>query len=96
MDSGFQRQLCSSKALANLAGTPVWDWTGLTEFYDFKLDLTTRVAPPTDTANAGPHVIDRCGRVSDAVEEQLGLRVESRKGPADVITIQHAEHPSAN
>jgi uncharacterized protein (TIGR03435 family) len=31
-----------------------------------------------------------------AVQEQLGLRLESTKGPVDVFVIDHAEKPSEN
>jgi uncharacterized protein (TIGR03435 family) len=31
-----------------------------------------------------------------AIQEQLGLRLESTKGPVDVLVIDHVERPSAN
>jgi uncharacterized protein (TIGR03435 family) len=31
-----------------------------------------------------------------AVQEQLGLKVESAKGPVEVLVIDHAERPAAN
>ena len=31
-----------------------------------------------------------------AVREQLGLKLESTKGPVDVLVIDHAEQPAAN
>jgi uncharacterized protein (TIGR03435 family) len=35
--------------------------------------------------------------LATAVSEQLGLRLESRKGPVDVLVIDHAEKaPVAN
>jgi uncharacterized protein (TIGR03435 family) len=31
-----------------------------------------------------------------AVEEQLGLKLESTKGPVDVLVIDHVERPTEN
>jgi uncharacterized protein (TIGR03435 family) len=31
-----------------------------------------------------------------AIQEQLGLRLESQKGPVDVLVIDHVERPSEN
>ena len=33
---------------------------------------------------------------SDRIQEQLGLRLESTKGPVPVIVIDHVERPSEN
>jgi uncharacterized protein (TIGR03435 family) len=83
--------------LANLAGSPVQDLTGLTEFYDFSLDLTPPpAAQPERQEGNVPLVVNRFIRVSTAVEEQLGLKVEARKVSAEVLVISHAEHPSEN
>jgi uncharacterized protein (TIGR03435 family) len=83
--------------LANLAGSPVQDLTGLTELYDFSLDLTPPpgAQPELQEGNV-PLVVNRFVRVSTAVEEQLGLKVEARKASAEVMVINHAEHPSEN
>jgi uncharacterized protein (TIGR03435 family) len=81
---------------------PVVDQTGLTDRYDFKLKWTPdqsqfaqfrstgAVLPPTtDDPNAPPGLYT-------AVQEQLGLKMESKKAPDDVIVIDHIEKPSAN
>jgi len=37
--------------------------------------------------------VDRTG-LSGAVQEQLGLKLESTTGPVDVLVIDHVEHPT--
>jgi uncharacterized protein (TIGR03435 family) len=82
--------------LANLAGSPVQDLTGLIEFYDFSLDLTPSAVVPSEPQGNVPPIRNRFVKVSTAVEEQLGLKLEARKVQAEVVVIDHAEHPSAN
>jgi uncharacterized protein (TIGR03435 family) len=79
--------------LTQQLGRPVVDRTGLQGNYNFTLkwtpDLTSAsAAPPTD-ADAGPSIFT-------AVEEQIGLKLESTKAPTQVIVIDHAERPSDN
>jgi hypothetical protein len=62
---------------------PVQDRTGLADRYDFALDLT-RYA----TGDAQPQ--DMAGMVLTAVQDQLGLKLESRKGPLTFLVVDHA------
>ncbi len=66
-------------------GHPVSDETGLAGQYDFKLDWT----PDSDTSGTGPSIFT-------ALTDQLGLRLESKKGPVQVYVIEKIEHPSEN
>jgi len=78
---------------------PVVDQTGLTEKYDFMLKFTPEPgqmmglggAPPQppDNADAPPEIFT-------AIQQQLGLKLESTKAPADVIVIDHIDRPSEN
>ena len=75
---------------------PVTDLTGLPGKYDIDLcwsrdDGSRGVAPPpggepasTDSAPSGPTLMQ-------ALQEQLGLRLESKKGPVDFLVVDHAE-----
>jgi len=47
------------------------------------------VPKPPQSDNAGPSIFS-------AIQEQLGLKLESAKGPVDVLIIDHVERPSAN
>ncbi len=62
--------------------------TGLHGGYDFELTWQ-REDPTTDTAISGLSIFT-------ALQEQLGLKLEPQKGPADVLVIDHIEKPSAN
>jgi uncharacterized protein (TIGR03435 family) len=66
---------------------PVVNQTGLPGAYNFKLDWTPAVraaAGASPDAPAGPTLFD-------AVEEQLGLKLESKKLPLPVIVIDRVE-----
>lgn len=88
--------------LSNLMGRPVIDRTGLTAKYDFELRWTpdpgqTLLPPgaPFPAVEAQPP--DPNGpTIFTALQEQLGLRLESQKGPVDMIVIDHVEKPSEN
>jgi uncharacterized protein (TIGR03435 family) len=78
---------------------PVIDQTGLSGRFDFTLSWTpddsqfsgmgARIPPPTDNANAPPNLYT-------AIQEQIGLKLEATKAPADVMVIDHVEKPSDN
>jgi uncharacterized protein (TIGR03435 family) len=65
---------------------PVTDLTGLKGFYDFKLSWKRTVDP----ADLGPTIFE-------ALEEQLGLKLEAGKHPIDHLVIDHVERvPTGN
>nr|HEV7952745.1 TIGR03435 family protein [Candidatus Acidoferrales bacterium] len=76
---------------------PVVDKTGLTGKYDFTLTY----APENVSAavpGAAPNIPDAPGAPSlfVALEEQLGLKLESGKAPIEIVVIDHVERPSGN
>jgi bla regulator protein BlaR1 len=86
--------------LAYLLGRPVNDKTGLSGNYDYTLAYTpdaaqaAAVGPPG--ADAAPPPDPNGPSIFTALQEQLGLRLESAKGPVEVLVIDHAERPDAN
>jgi uncharacterized protein (TIGR03435 family) len=76
-----------ARQLSTKAGRPVLDRTGLSGQYTFTLDWTqtTTAAPESDIPS-----------VFTAVQEQIGLKLESTRGPIEMLVIDHAEKPSAN
>jgi uncharacterized protein (TIGR03435 family) len=68
---------------------PVVDQTGLTARYDFKLKWTfDELRVPTD-GTAAPSLFT-------AVQEQMGLKLDTVKARTDVLVIDKIERPSAN
>jgi uncharacterized protein (TIGR03435 family) len=91
---GFAAQRISTAQLAEYLAIPlrrpVLDLTGLTGRYDIALDLTIHAGNevrPDDIASL----------VLTAVQEQLGLKLEARKGPVEILVIDHVEKtPTGN
>jgi uncharacterized protein (TIGR03435 family) len=71
--------------LQGYIGDTVVDATGLTGLFDLNLDFNV----DETMSSEGPTVFE-------AVERQLGLKLEARKGPVEVLVIDHVEKPSAN
>jgi uncharacterized protein (TIGR03435 family) len=71
----------------------VIDKTGLTGLYDLTLtwtsDSTVGSPASADDSPSSPSIFT-------ALEEQLGLKLESAKGPVKVLVIDHIEKPSEN
>jgi uncharacterized protein (TIGR03435 family) len=79
-----------ANVLSNQTGRSVQDFTGLTGVFDFTLAWALDGPAPTDTADVLPSIFT-------AVREKLGLRLEPRRGPVDVIVLdQLASSPQAN
>jgi uncharacterized protein (TIGR03435 family) len=69
---------------------PIVDETGLTGRYDFLLKFAIPDAPPL------PEGVEAPPSLFTAVQEQLGLKLEPAKLPADFYVIEHVEKPSEN
>jgi len=84
--------------LAGTVGRPVVDMTGLTAKYDWKLQWS----PDPGTAIPGPNTsqqqpADAPGpTIFTAVQEQLGLKLETARGPVDTWVIDKIDRPSGN
>jgi uncharacterized protein (TIGR03435 family) len=92
-------ELATSLSKGELQRTVI-DKTGLAGTFDVKLrwamddikaNLDKSNEPvPAPTANPeGPSLFD-------AIQKQLGLKLESAKGPVEVLIIDHVERPSSN
>jgi uncharacterized protein (TIGR03435 family) len=63
--------------------------TALPGKYDFQLDWTPDSGPCPAAAEALPSIFT-------ALQQQLGLKLESAKGPVNFLIIDHVERPSEN
>jgi uncharacterized protein (TIGR03435 family) len=91
-----------TEVLGMMVGRPVVDKTGLTGSYDVMLDFSPEgmgpgpkgpgpaegggnpAEAPRDSNDSGPTIFA-------ALQEQLGLKLESRKGPVDVLVVESVE-----
>jgi uncharacterized protein (TIGR03435 family) len=88
--------------LAQVVQRPVVDRTGLAGGYDFDLRWTPDTLParPPGTPADQPFrmngvEIDPNGpSIFTAIQEQLGLKLESTRGPVDVLVVDHIERPT--
>jgi uncharacterized protein (TIGR03435 family) len=82
--SGITASQFATGGLARLVNRPVFDRTGLgATLYDWALDWTP------DQSNPGLP-----SSIFSAIQEQLGLKLESAKGAIDVLVIDHVERPT--
>jgi uncharacterized protein (TIGR03435 family) len=78
--------------LTRATDRPVVDKTGLTGKFDIVLEFApddTLEAPQASAASDMPTLVT-------AIEQQLGLKLVSSKGPRDFMVIDHIQRPSAN
>ena len=99
------RMFVDGAPMANFAGLlerllrrKVVDGTGLQGTYDIRLEFSSdqlpMAVPPSADAAAVP---PRDGlSLSTALEEQLGLKLESETGPVDMMVIESAQLPTPN
>jgi uncharacterized protein (TIGR03435 family) len=104
--TAMQRSLADiCNFLGNQLSKPVIDQTGLTGKYDFNLQFApdTMAGPgrgltPLQTPSAGGEPGGSAAASNDpaptligAVQEQLGLKLEAKKLPVDIVVIDHIE-----
>jgi len=87
---GLNSTTLLAEELSKEVGRPVVDKTGIAGRYDLELRWTP------DNMAAGNSSADAPPSLFTAIEEQLGLKLKSAKGPVQVLVIDHAEMPSEN
>jgi uncharacterized protein (TIGR03435 family) len=79
-----------AERLSDFLHVPVVDLTEIKGPYDFRLEWAPEDLRATSTdAPTGPSLFS-------AIQEQVGLRLEARRVPTQVLVVDHAEPPSEN
>jgi uncharacterized protein (TIGR03435 family) len=71
--------------LSNVLGAPVIDQTGLTGRYDITINLMKYIPQQSDTQP------DLISMIVTGLQEELGLKLESKKVSLDLLIIDHVE-----
>jgi uncharacterized protein (TIGR03435 family) len=84
-------RIASIFSVVGMFDRPMLDHSGLNGNFDFSLEFTPEFKGPANFQPdpTGPTFVE-------ALQEQLGLKLESIIGPVDVLVIDHVEEPSAN
>ena len=92
---GSFRDFC--KVMGATLGRPVIDRTGIAGMFDFHLDFAVdeNIGGVSHSGNAASDD-SPSPSIFTAIQEQLGLKLESTKGPGESLVIDHIERPSEN
>lgn len=86
--------------IARQVGRKVVDKTGLEGRYEFTLHWTPDqqglAAGPADSPGPAAAADSSAPSIFTALQEQLGLKLESQKGPVETLIIESVEKPSEN
>ncbi|HEV8146330.1 MAG TPA: TIGR03435 family protein [Bryobacteraceae bacterium] len=87
-----------TQALSQVLGRTVTDQTGLTGNFEINLQWTPDENQAMQLLPGTPQLPTDFAPVSifAALQEQLGLKLESQKGPVEILVIERAEKPSEN
>jgi uncharacterized protein (TIGR03435 family) len=75
---------------------PVIDRTGLNGYYEIILEYSEPSVMADGRASAPALESDEILPINLAIQEQLGLKLESTKGPVEVLVIDSVQKPSEN
>jgi uncharacterized protein (TIGR03435 family) len=86
------------QAFSSQLGRTIVDKTGLKGLYDLKLQWTPDGPAPVGPGGpeAAPPVDPNGPSIFTAVQEQLGLKLDSAKGPVEVLVIDSVQKPTEN
>jgi len=79
--------------LSGILNAPVLDQTGLTGKYDITIDGAKYMDQLSRHNEAGPapDPMGPLALIMTAIQDELGLKIDSRKAPIDLLIVDHAE-----
>ena len=84
-----------ARNVSNFAGRMTLNRTGLQGRFDLELEFTPDQLPPEGTLPPGlPKPPVDGPSLFTAMQEQLGLKLDSQRGPVDVLVIDAADRPT--
>jgi bla regulator protein blaR1 len=85
--------------LSERVNRPVEDRTALGGLFDLEIEFSAaelqQPGPPGANANRGP-ADPSAPSLFTALQEQLGLKLESTRAPVEILVIDHVEQPTEN
>ena len=82
-----------AESLARSLQCPVVDRTGIAGTFDFNVAFSKETENPGGETASGPA---RAPSLPIAIQEQLGLKLQAGKAPAQILVIDHIEQPTGN
>lgn len=83
-----------AKRLVPVVRRTVRDETGLAGYFDGEFDFLAELPPPPPPPGVPSPFGEPFVSVFTVLPEQLGLKLDSRRGPVDVLVIDHVEPPA--
>jgi uncharacterized protein (TIGR03435 family) len=81
--------------LREFLGRRVIDGTGLSGYFDADFEFTTEIVmPPPPPGQPNPYDGRVLPSIFSVLPQQLGLKLESQRGPTEILVIDHADHPT--
>ena len=85
--------------LSNTTGRTIVDKTGFTGTFDAKIEYLPEMAQSAQSTGDGaaaPPVENAAPSLFTALQERLGLKLESERGPVEILVIDRIERPTEN
>jgi len=81
--------------LHEFLGRPVIDGTGLSGYFDGDFEFTAEIVmPPPPPGQPNPYDGRLLPSIFSVMPQQLGLRLDSQRGPGEILIIDRVEHPT--